>query len=45
VPELQALNAIVLAPQFSEEHYPQDAYMFGNMLDSARRIFRNRNGH
>jgi len=36
--DVQVLNAIVLAPQFSEEHYPQDAYMFGNMLDSAGRI-------
>jgi poly(3-hydroxybutyrate) depolymerase len=36
--ELPTLNAIVLAPQFSEQHYPQDAYMFGNMLDAAGRI-------
>ena len=32
---VQTLDAIVLAPQFSEEHYPGDAYMFGNMIDSA----------
>jgi len=36
--DVQALNAIVLAPQFSEEHYPQDAYTFGNMLDSAGKV-------
>jgi hypothetical protein len=36
--ELQVLNAIVLAPQFSKEHYPQDAYTFGNMLDGTGRI-------
>ena len=36
--DLQVLNAIVLAPQFSEEHYPQDAYTFGNMLDSKGRL-------
>src|SRR4030095_11430472 len=33
--ELQVLNAIVLAPQFSREHYPQDSYTFGNMLDAT----------
>lgn len=32
---VQSLDAIVLAPQFSEEYYPGDAYMFGNMIDSA----------
>ena len=37
-PELQALNALVLAPQFSETYYPDDAYMFGDMLDAAHRI-------
>jgi poly(3-hydroxybutyrate) depolymerase len=36
--DIQALNALVLAPQFSEEHFPDDAYMFGDMLDSAHRI-------
>ena len=36
--ELQVLNAIVLAPQFSKEHYPRDAYTFGNMLDATGRI-------
>jgi len=34
-PFVQALNAIVLAPQFAEEYYPGDAYMFGNMIDAA----------
>jgi hypothetical protein len=34
-PYLQPLNAIVLAPQFSEEYFPGDAYMFGNMVDAA----------
>jgi len=33
-PEVEGLNAIVLAPEFSEKYYPQDAYTFGNMLDS-----------
>jgi len=37
-PDIQALNALVLAPQFSEQYYPGDAYMFGDMLDSAHRI-------
>jgi poly(3-hydroxybutyrate) depolymerase len=37
-PALAPLNAIVLAPQFSEQYYPGDAYMFGNMLDAAGRI-------
>ena len=32
-PYLQPLNAIVLAPQFSEQYFPGDSYMFGNMLD------------
>jgi hypothetical protein len=36
-PEVQVLNAIVLAPEFSSEYYPGDAYTFGNMLDSAGR--------
>jgi len=31
-PYIQPLNAIVLAPQFAEEYYPGDAYMFGNMI-------------
>jgi hypothetical protein len=34
-PYIQPLNAIVLAPQFAEEYYPGDAYMFGNMVDAA----------
>ena len=37
-PDLQALNALVLAPQFSESYYPGDAYMFGDMLDPALKI-------
>jgi hypothetical protein len=37
-PYLQAHKAIVLAPQFGEEFYPGDAYMFGNMVDSAGRL-------
>jgi len=36
--DVRVLNAIVLAPQFSEQYYPGDAYTFGNMLDSAGRI-------
>jgi poly(3-hydroxybutyrate) depolymerase len=36
-PELSILNAIVLAPQFSEQYYPHNAYMFGNMIDAAGR--------
>jgi len=37
-PDLQALNALVLAPQFSEKDYPDDAYTFGDMLDPPRGI-------
>jgi proline iminopeptidase len=37
-PKLDALNALVLAPQFSEKDYPGDSYMFGDMLDPALRI-------
>jgi len=37
-PYIQAHKAIVLAPQFAEEYYPGDAYMFGNMVDSAGRL-------
>ena len=37
-PDIQSLNALVLAPQFSEQYYPDDEYMFGDMLDSARNI-------
>jgi poly(3-hydroxybutyrate) depolymerase len=37
-PDLQALNALVLAPQFSEKYYPGDAYMFGDMVDPALKI-------
>ena len=29
------MNGIVLAPQFTEEYFPGDAYMFGNMSDTA----------
>lgn len=34
-PYLQPLDAVVLAPQFSEEFFPGDAYMFGNMIDAV----------
>jgi pimeloyl-ACP methyl ester carboxylesterase len=37
-PYVQAHKVIVLAPQFAEEYYPGDAYMFGNMVDSSGRI-------
>jgi hypothetical protein len=37
-PYVQARKAIVLAPQFAEEYYPGEAYMFGNMVDSSGRI-------
>jgi hypothetical protein len=37
-PYIQTLNAIVLAPQFAEEYYPGDAYMFGNMIDAAGNV-------
>jgi hypothetical protein len=37
-PDLQTLNALVLAPQFAETHYPGDSYMVGDMLDPARKI-------
>ena len=36
--DVSVLDAIVLAPQFSEEYYPSDAYIFGNMLDATGRI-------
>jgi len=36
--DIEVLNAIVLAPQFSEQYYPNDAYMFGNMVGSSGRI-------
>ena len=32
LPYIEPLNAVVLAPQFAEEYYPGDAYMFGNMI-------------
>jgi predicted esterase len=37
-PYLQTHKALVLAPQFAEEFYPGDAYMFGNMVDSDGRL-------
>ena len=37
-PYIEPLNAIVLAPQFAEEYFPGDAYMFGNMLDAAGNV-------
>jgi predicted esterase len=38
VPYVQTHNAIVLAPQFAEEYYPDDAYMFGNMIDAKGEV-------
>lgn len=37
-PYLQPLNAIVLAPQFAEQYFPGDGYMFGNMVDTAGKL-------
>ena len=37
-PYIEPFNAIVLAPQFAEEHLPGDAYMFGNMIDAAGNV-------
>jgi hypothetical protein len=37
-PYIEPLNAIVLAPQFAEEHFPGDAYMFGNMIAAAGNV-------
>ena len=37
-PYIEPLNAIVLAPQFAEEYFPGDAYMFGNMIDAAGNV-------
>jgi hypothetical protein len=37
-PYLQPLNAIVLAPQFSEQYFPGDTYMFGNMVDAMGNV-------
>ena len=37
-PYIQAHKVLVLAPQFAEEYYPGDAYMFGNMVDSGGRL-------
>lgn len=34
-PYIEPFNAIVLAPQFAEEYFAGDAYMFGNMIDAA----------
>ena len=34
-PYIEPLNAIVLAPQFAEKYFPGDAYMFGNIIDTA----------
>ena len=34
-PYIEPFNAIVLAPQFAEEYFPGDVYMFGNMIDAA----------
>ena len=37
-PYIEPLNAIVLAPQFAEEYFPGDAYMFGNMIAAAGNV-------
>lgn len=37
-PYIEPLHAIVLAPQFAEEYFPGDAYMFGNMIDGAGKV-------
>src|SRR6476619_4667897 len=37
-PYIEPFNAIVLAPQFAEEYFPGDAYMFGNMIDAAGNV-------
>jgi poly(3-hydroxybutyrate) depolymerase len=37
-PYVAAHDAIVLAPQFAEDYYPGDAYVFGNMLDASGRL-------
>ena len=37
-PYLQPLNAIVLAPQFSEQYFPDDAYVFGDMVDATGQV-------
>src|SRR4030095_14801406 len=37
-PYLQPLNAILRAPLFSEQYFPADAYMFGNMIDAAGKM-------
>jgi pimeloyl-ACP methyl ester carboxylesterase len=37
-PYIEPFNALVLAPQFAEEYFPGDAYMFGNMIDAAGNV-------
>ena len=37
-PYIEPLNAVVLAPQFAEEYYPGDAYMFGNMIAAGGHV-------
>ena len=37
-PYIDPLKAIVLAPQFAEEYFPGDSYMFGNMIDAAGKV-------
>ena len=38
LPFIEPLDAIVLAPQFAEEFFPGDAYMFGNMIAAAGKV-------
>ena len=37
-PYIEPFKAIVLAPQFAEEYFPGDSYMFGNMIDAAGKV-------
>ena len=37
-PYIQTHNVVVLAPQFAEEFYPSDSYVFGNMVDIEGRL-------
>jgi poly(3-hydroxybutyrate) depolymerase len=38
LPYVQTHNAIVIAPQFAEEYFPDDAYMFGDMVDATGKL-------
>jgi hypothetical protein len=37
-PFIEPFNAVVLAPQFAEEYYPGDAYMFGDMIAASGHV-------